>query len=196
MNFFAHLLLAVLWIAFCLLHSLLAADAVKQKILRRPGRNDAYYRIGYILFALLSFAAVVRYQLSVTSSFLFQPARALQTAGIIAGSGGFIIMGICIARYFRLLSGLRAEQHNPPGDTLLADGLNGYIRHPLYLGTFIFIWSLWVLYPRLSLLISNGIITVYTILGVRMEEKKLVVKFGEAYISYQKKVPMFIPRFR
>jgi protein-S-isoprenylcysteine O-methyltransferase Ste14 len=36
-------------------------------------------------------------------------------------------------------------------------------------------------------------LTVYIIIGTKLEEKKLVLEFGEAYIKYQKEVPMLIP---
>jgi methanethiol S-methyltransferase len=37
------------------------------------------------------------------------------------------------------------------------------------------------------------VITGYTVLGARLEEKKLVVQFGEMYKLYQQRVPMLIP---
>ena len=67
------------------------------------------------------------------------------------------------------------------------------VRHPLYLGTFTFIWGLWLLFPTLSLLIANFIITVYTLIGIRFEEKKLVELFGENYTRYQQSVPKILP---
>jgi protein-S-isoprenylcysteine O-methyltransferase Ste14 len=69
------------------------------------------------------------------------------------------------------------------------------VRHPLYAGTFIFIWGLFILVPSLSLLISNTIITIYTLIGLRFEEQKLEKEFGDAYKTYKQKVPMIIPKF-
>ncbi len=195
MRLFPHFMVALVWIVFCLLHSLLAADSFKNKI--KPGLGGAAtYRVFYILFALLSFAAAVLYQLSVTSILLFSARPRGVTTGVMVPVGGLVVMGICIRRYFLQLSGLRPTRDNDTGNTLLADGINGYVRHlPLYMGTFLFIWSLWLLFPWLTLFISNMIITVYTIIGAYFEEKKLVKEFGQAYISYREKVPMFIPRF-
>jgi protein-S-isoprenylcysteine O-methyltransferase Ste14 len=69
------------------------------------------------------------------------------------------------------------------------------MRHPLYTGTFLFIWGLWVLFPSLGLLITDSIITVYTVYAIRLEEAKLVAEFGEKYRHYQRTVPKLIPRF-
>jgi methanethiol S-methyltransferase len=52
---------------------------------------------------------------------------------------------------------------------------------------------LFLLLPYLSLLIANSIITVYTLIGIGLEEKKLVNEFGESYSNYQASVPKLIP---
>ena len=196
MLLFTHLLLAVCWIAFCGLHSLLAAHDVKQKIIPLLKRGDAHYRVLYILFAFAGFVVIVLYQLSVRSIRLFRPNLIILITGIVIGLLGVTIMAICITRYFMLLSGLKGLFKNDTTPVLLQNGLHRRVRHPLYMGTFMFIWSLFLLFPSLSLGISNVIITVYTIAGARLEEKKLVKEFGAAYIAYREKVPMFIPRLR
>lgn len=74
------------------------------------------------------------------------------------------------------------------------DGLHKIVRHPLYLGTFIFIWGIFIAFPYLSWLISSLIITVYTLIGIRFEEAKLRKEFGAQYDEYCKRVPMILPR--
>jgi len=190
----SHLLLAILWMAFCGLHSLLAADSTKQKVVPRLKGGAAVYRLWYTLFAAAGFIAILLYQVSMHSIWLFRPGGLVPAAGIAGCLFGVTVMAICIARYFMQLSGLQelVKKNNTP--VLLQNGLHGHVRHPLYMGTFIFIWSLWLLFPWLSLCISNSIITVYTIIGARLEEKKLERVFGADYTSYRKKTPMFIPR--
>ena len=58
------------------------------------------------------------------------------------------------------------------------------------------IWGLWLLLPTVSYLACGLIITVYTLIGIVLEEKKLVIEFGETYTTYQKQVPKLIPRLR
>ena len=91
------------------------------------------------------------------------------------------------------LSGLRWLLKNDGEQVLLENGVHRYVRHPLYSGTFLFIWGLWLIFPSLSLLISNSVITVYTLIGIQFEEQKLVKEFGERYMEYKKRVPMIIP---
>lgn len=108
-----------------------------------------------------------------------------------------MIMLVSIKKYFMSLSGIKtlvAEQ--PVANELRIDGVHKYVRHPLYLGTFLFIWGLFILYPLLSLLVANIIITVYTLIGIVFEEQKLKKEFGIAYTEYQKQVPKIIPSFK
>jgi len=37
------------------------------------------------------------------------------------------------------------------------------------------------------------VLTIYIIIATRLEEKKLVLEFGDTYVKYQQEVPMFIP---
>jgi protein-S-isoprenylcysteine O-methyltransferase Ste14 len=41
--------------------------------------------------------------------------------------------------------------------------------------------------------IVNIILTIYVIVGTRLEENKLRIAFGEVFAQYQKEVPMLIP---
>ncbi len=92
------------------------------------------------------------------------------------------------------LTGLRSiitEDKNT--SELIITGIHKYVRHPLYLGTFIFIWGLLLLIPLLSLLISNTVITIYTLIGIKFEEEKLIEEFGQSYIEYKNEVPKLLP---
>jgi protein-S-isoprenylcysteine O-methyltransferase Ste14 len=42
-------------------------------------------------------------------------------------------------------------------------------------------------------IIINMVLTIYVIIGTRLEERKLVLEFGDIYIKYQQEVPMLIP---
>jgi len=42
-------------------------------------------------------------------------------------------------------------------------------------------------------IIINVVLTVYVVIGTKLEEKKLVLEYGDKYIKYQQEVPMLIP---
>ena len=189
-----HIILAIAWIFFCVIHSLLASLSVKQKIGKYFGDHFKWYRPAYIVFAALTFGAVLFYQFSIPTKLLYK----INTASVIAGSAigifGIIIMMSCIVKYFSLISGLNSLFLKNRTNKLLTTGLHRHVRHPLYFGTFLFIWGMFIALPYLSWLISSIIITLYTLIGIRYEETKLELEYGESYKEYKKKVPMLVPR--
>lgn len=78
-----------------------------------------------------------------------------------------------------------------PSPTLSREGAYGWVRHPAYLLTL----AAWFVTPMLSLdRLAFGIgMAVYLAIGIRLEERRLVAKFGQAYLDYQRTVPMLFP---
>jgi len=69
-------------------------------------------------------------------------------------------------------------------------GLLGIMRHPMYFALIIYLWTQTF---KLSDILVNSILTIYVIIGTYLEERKLVLEFGDAYNQYKKEVPMLIP---
>jgi methanethiol S-methyltransferase len=190
-----HIILALGWILFCVLHSSLASGKVKRYIEHRSSFFHKYYRLFYSLFATVTFVMIVIYQVNLPSSFLL--GKDFIWIGYPLAIAGAVIMLICIRKYFTGLTGLKAlltNSHFKP--VLEVKGIHTYVRHPLYLGTFLFIWGLFFIIPQLSLLISNIIITIYTLIGIVYEEQKLEIIFGEQYKNYKATVPRIMPRWK
>ncbi|HYO21666.1 MAG TPA: isoprenylcysteine carboxylmethyltransferase family protein, partial [Flavisolibacter sp.] len=146
------------------------------------------------LFAFAALIAVVWYQVSIPTVHFYKPSFIVVALGYLVTITGFGIMLTCIKKYFMSLSGLRSLFQETVYPELIITGIHRYVRHPLYLGTFLFIWGLAVLFPYLSLVIANLVITVYTLIAIRFEEDKLVEEFGEQYRVYKKEVPKIIPK--
>jgi protein-S-isoprenylcysteine O-methyltransferase Ste14 len=91
---------------------------------------------------------------------------------------------------------LQALQSLQAKNTLQQGGLHKYVRHPLYLGTLLFIWGLFLIFPLVNNLIAVISVTTYVLFGIKLEEKKLRLEFGESYKKYSKKVPQLIPGLR
>ena len=66
----------------------------------------------------------------------------------------------------------------------------GYIRHPWYLAVFLLLWTS---NQNTGSIIINGILSAYLVIGTLLEERKLVLEFGDRYREYQHNVSMFIP---
>lgn len=190
-----HILVAAVWILYCVLHSVLASITIKKWVQQKTGKVFRYYRLFYTLFAFLSLAAVIYFQLSIKSVYLFDPTVLSNLLGSITALLGLGLMLVCIKKYFLSLSGLKSLYQESPSAELMIAGVHRYMRHPLYTGTFLFIWGLWLLFPSLSFFIADTVITVYTVYAIRLEEAKLVQEFGDKYREYQRTVPKLIPRF-
>jgi protein-S-isoprenylcysteine O-methyltransferase Ste14 len=66
------------------------------------------------------------------------------------------------------------------------------VRHPLYIGWALAFWAT----PTMTLghAIFAGALTLYMGIAALFEERDLASHFGEAYTTYQQRVPRFIPR--
>jgi len=69
--------------------------------------------------------------------------------------------------------------------------LHRFVRHPWYA---VLLAILWTRDMRLATLTSTLWITTYLVIGSRLEERKLVERFGERYRRYQERVPGLLPR--
>ena len=191
-----HIILAVLWILFGVLHSVLAAGWFKRIMQTSLGRHFKYYTFAYSIIAALSLAGILVYQFLIPTLWLWVMPVWGQLLMLIPLLAGLYIMGALIKKYFFALSGISVFYKNQAPVVLELGGWHRYVRHPLYFGTLLFVWSLFFIFPTLGNLIACTIITAYTLAGTVLEERKLVMEFGKNYIDYKKRVPMIIPSFR
>jgi protein-S-isoprenylcysteine O-methyltransferase Ste14 len=191
-----HIVLGLLWVIYCVLHSLLASSILKVELKKWMGTHYYMYRIAYTLFAFLTLVLIIFYGVSIRTEQIFDPGFIIKITGVIIGSAGLILMLVCIKKYFVSLSGLRSLIKEEYSNQLLITGVHKYVRHPLYTGTFAFLWGLFLVYPYLNLFVSNVVITIYTLIGIRLEEEKLIKEFGEQYRVYRQKVPRLFPLIR
>jgi len=110
---------------------------------------------------------------------------------LLAAAG---VVGVNLRFDHRGFFGLR-QAWAPDGDAaperLLIVGPYRFVRHPLLVCLLGFLWPQPVMPPALLLL--NGGLTAYVLLGARLEERDLLRRFGPAYADYRRRVPMFVP---
>jgi protein-S-isoprenylcysteine O-methyltransferase Ste14 len=187
-----YIYLSLGWITFCFLHSLFAAIRVKKIIEQWSGKYFTWYRLLYSVGSLIFLIILLRYQLEKKEIALFFPSPVVLIVSVMFILGGTIVMAISALRYFIPVTGL-AIFTKQTSDILFDKGIHRVIRHPLYAGTLLLIWGLFLFYPFVSNIIICIIITMYTFIGIKLEEKKLLQQFGETYEGYRRRVPMIIP---
>lgn len=184
------------------LHSLLAAQSVKAWARRRLGPRimEGWYRLAYNALAGLGLMPVLGLVVGLPDgaplwrfpAWLAAVSLTVQAAAL-AGAV-YSLWRTDLPRFIGLRQAARylrgeAEPRDPPA--LHTGGLHGWVRHPLYFLSLVFIWLIPVVTPNL-LALDLGL-TLYFYLGSIFEERKLVAEFGDAYRAHQARVPRLIP---
>jgi methanethiol S-methyltransferase len=121
------------------------------------------------------------------------PRQAAQTCSILAIA--FFVWGIHALRGFDPLGlgPIKAylRGRNAPSLPFVVRGPYRWVRHPLYFGVLLLIWS----NPDVTAdrLLFNILWSAWICVGARLEEADLVRDFGDAYEAYRRKVPILIP---
>jgi len=194
------------FLAFAVLHSILAARQVKRAIITRIPFLRHTYRLLYNLVALFTLAAVwfwapvdshTMYHLSPPFSYLFHLIQLGALAGLVysvqtAGTGYF--SGLQQLRDSRMEPAPTYDLDEPASAELVVSGPFRMIRHPLYLFSIILLLA----HPYMSLkwMLFTGSAILYFWIGSRIEEQKLILRFGDAYRKYIREVPAFIPHWK
>lgn len=82
------------------------------------------------------------------------------------------------------------------GKRLLAEGVYGVVRHPQYTGIFLAVFGQLVHWPTIPTLALAPLIVLAYVHLARREERQMIARFGDAYVAYRARVPMFFPRWR
>lgn len=190
----AYITLILLWLFFAFTHSIFATQMVKQYFQHLMKAGFKYYRLCYSILATAIFTGLLIYNFSIRHDLLWQTSNTQYVIAAIIGLPGLVVMLYCMRKYFFEMSGIDAFFAEKAQGCLQVEGLNKYMRHPLYAGTICFALGCFLLYPGLANLISFNCLTIYTLIGTVYEERKLARLFGDAYTVYAAEVPMLFPR--
>jgi protein-S-isoprenylcysteine O-methyltransferase Ste14 len=179
------------------LHSVLATNRVKEAVAARWSLAPRYYRLAYNQISVWLFLLMLRYQLSLPASPLLSSTPAFTIGGYALLAFGVAIAVLAMRGYslseFAGWAYVRRGAAAANTD-LNTGGLNGIVRHPFHAGVIIALGGFFLLKPTLPWLVFVGCATAYILIGSRLEERKLVQRFGMAYDQYRRSVPMLLPR--
>ncbi|MCW3789316.1 methyltransferase family protein [Plebeiibacterium sediminum] len=193
-----YFILSLIWGFYFALHSVLASNDVKSYFKKRFPSFYPYYRIFYNLIALFLLIPMHLFQQSIPPIMLINKGVLMSVLG-----GGIMFVGLILGLLaFRNYSGkefvgldFRNDNVGLKTGNLNVSGLNQYVRHPLYFATLLMVWGYFIIWPTLMVLVIACVISVYLVVGTKLEEKKLIAEFGDQYLQYKKQVPMLIPFF-
>lgn len=80
--------------------------------------------------------------------------------------------------------------------TLVTTGPYQYVRHPFYLAIFIAVVGGSMVAANWFLLLGGLLPFAFLVARTRIEEEKLIERFGDDYRAYMARTGRFIPRFR
>jgi methanethiol S-methyltransferase len=193
-----YLVITLIWAGYCFLHSFMISiwfTSIMQRLLKK---YFAFYRIFFVfvstilLLPLISYTIQLDHEAVITYSPALNFARYIFIAcGVLVFVKAFLIdydvlhfLGIRQAMKFNM------TEKESSDIQLKKSGLLGIVRHPMYFAVLILLWCHCF---TVADVIVNAVLTIYVVIGTLLEERKLVIEFGDSYIRYQKEVPMLIP---
>lgn len=113
--------------------------------------------------------------------------------GVPLMGAGACLTGWCVWQ-FRQARGTPVPV-NPP-EVLLTSGPYLWVRNPMVTGVFAVLFGLGLILQSMAVVLiwTPAYVLLHWIELKRVEEPELVRRFGDAYVDYRKRVPMFIPR--
>ncbi|MEI7661478.1 MAG: protein-S-isoprenylcysteine methyltransferase [Bacteroidota bacterium] len=192
------LLIAFLWAGYCALHSYLISIGFTSLMTRLLKKYYAFYRVFYILVSLFLLIPLIKFTGQLDNQVIIVYGHYMDILRDILVYGSLIMFfwafffdydSLSFFGIRQIMNFAKTTEKNPSNE-IKKRGLLGIMRHPMYFALIIYLWCHT---SKMSDIVVNIVLTVYIIIGTILEEKKLVLEFGEAYIRYQREVPMIIP---
>ncbi len=189
-------LLVIGWLAYFFLHSLLASLTVKHWVARRWPQWMPAYRILFNLVAVAALLPLLYFTFHLGGEPVLRwrgPWRWLANVLSVAAVVGFLLSfrwydGL---EFLGLRQWLDRRREVKDQERFCISPLHRHVRHPWYLFALVLLWTR-DLTP--AMLVSTVMVSLYFIIGSRLEERKLKIYHGESYETYCKKVPGLMPR--
>jgi protein-S-isoprenylcysteine O-methyltransferase Ste14 len=146
----------------------------------------------YNLFAVISIAPVLYLMITLPDKILYQvppPWNYLMRVGQVISA--LLLIAAVLQTDLLSFVGLRQLIEEEKRGDLITSGLYRFVRHPLYTFSLLILW----LSPSMTL---NSFtvylaLTIYILIGIAFEERKLLREFGQQYAEYRWVTPMLIP---
>nr|WP_281383008.1 NnrU family protein [Dissulfurirhabdus thermomarina] len=183
------------WLAFFAWHSVLAADGPKAWAARHLPRLAPAWRLAYNVASTAWVAVLVALEHRVETPVAWDPLSGpLAPFTLAADAAAAVFFASALLRadplHFAGIRQILVREVDPP-DRLVTTGPWRWIRHPLFASGIVLVWG-----RRLEVhqACSALLITLYLVVGARLEERRLLRRFGDDYRRYMERTGRFLPR--
>ena len=190
-----------LYSLFGIVHTVLASEKIKLKVVEFAGDKIAFYRLGYNIISVLTIYLIWKLlpELNQTVFDLPYPYDLTVLLFQLVGLAGFFwcMKYFCfrefigLAQIDRWFSGNYDKNSLDEESVFMAIGPYKYSRHPIYFFSILIL--MFRPYMDLQYLLFLICAVIYFYIGAYFEEKKLLNKFGNDYLDYSSKVPRIVP---
>lgn len=182
-------ILIISWAGYFFFHSWLASTLVKDFFAKKLKSKLHYYRLSYNILSTVGLFGLLILNGSISSPAFFEGVVFARYISLMLATFGVFVIKAAFREY-KLSSflGLKEEQNG-----FSTSGILNKVRHPIYSGTILIAVGFFLFNPNLPTLVSMLCIFCYLIIGIQLEENKLIQQFGDTYLAYKKRVPMLIP---
>lgn len=193
-----YLIIAFLWAGYCWFHSYLISIRFTKLMTRLLKKYYAFYRLFYILISLILLIPLINFTSHSDNEVIIIYGTTFNFVRYVLIWGSLLMFFWAFFFNYDSLSFFGIRQilnfgkikETNPSEEIKKNGLLGIMRHPMYLALIIFLWCQTF---RVTDIVVNTVLTIYVLIGTWLEEKKLVLEFGETYVKYKHEVPMLIP---
>ncbi|WP_417908870.1 methyltransferase family protein [Candidatus Electronema sp. PJ] len=192
-----HSVLLLLWLCWCICHSLLISTPVNDWLQRQSGFVRGAHRLAYSLFSVLTLLPLLWYQYHLPQEVVFSwsgwlriPQVALLLYALIMLIGGIQVYDLSYLVGIRQWRSWQQGKENP-ALPFSCKGVLRYVRHPWYSAGLPILWTVGPITD--ANLPARVILSLYLVIGTFLEERKLLHELGEIYRRYCQQVPMLIP---
>jgi protein-S-isoprenylcysteine O-methyltransferase Ste14 len=194
-NFQTVLVLVLAWGVYAAVHSWLASLQLKRLVAQRcPGVMPAY-RLAFNLLATLLLIPPLWWSFTLPGPTLWQWNGVYWW--LANGMALLALLGVAWSmrdydsgEFLGIRQWRDKETAVEDQEGFHVSPLHRYVRHPWYSLSLVLIWTRDM---DLAFFTSAVVMTLYFIIGARLEEQKLIIYHGEKYRRYREMVPGLLP---
>lgn len=188
-------LLSLIWMLYFTIHSVLASLEVKGFVAAKWPGFIPYYRLTFNAVSLLLMILPLWFSHSLDGPVLWKWDGAwffvANGLALLAAIGFYWTLNYYDSSEFIGLRQLREGAKTVlEQEHFIISPIHRFVRHPWYFLGMVIIWTRDM---DAAFLVTAVAVSIYFIIGSKLEERKLIVYYGEVYKRYMERVPGLFP---